>query len=279
MKKYTLHFIFALILSFLLGCKEKSDLPTSNNEVPSENIIVPLFPIDSKLNLKVFEEISSSNNNVVLLCSTENIYSPAGSTIISGFTKENNLIKIVFTGLSISNHGATIFSPAYSRYDLSTLHVGSYQLEISINGKKLIGLITVSGESFKLQMQPNNIIHFDNEILYRVPKTTIWGQAESKEQSQYQQFLDSLIVLGAKPHNLNPGDYNYFEVDAQGGFNTHSALSMSYGKYFLYNFEGDTTLTRNLIKRFAKRYLDSLNIQFNGGRGEMYHSTVLMKEP
>ncbi|MDO8550937.1 MAG: hypothetical protein Q7S39_12420, partial [Ignavibacteria bacterium] len=181
--------------------------------------------------------------------------------------------------LFISNLGASIFTPATVNFELNTLQEGSYFLDITINSKNVMGLITVTNESFELKIQPNNIIYFYKEELFRIPKTIIWGQAESIEQAPYQLFLDSLVILGAQNHNLQPGDYYYFEVNSQGGFNTHSALGMAHGEYFLYNFEGDTLTTRNLVKRFAKRYLDSIYIQFFGGRGEMYYSTVLKNEP
>ncbi len=257
------------------GCKENDTITNPNNNFLTDNVIVPFSPIDSKITLRLIEEISPKNRNVVLICSTEKTYSPGGSKIVSTITQEKDTFKIAFNDLLISNNGPAIFSPATADFDLTTLKVGSYYLDISINGKKLLCLITVTDDSFKLKIQPNNIIRLYNDVLYRIPKTIIWGQAESIEPAPYQLFLDSLVVLGAKPHNLAAGDYFYFTVDDNGGFDTHSALGMPYGNYFLFNFEGDTTLTRNLVKKFAKRYLDSIYIRLSGGRGEEYYSTVL----
>jgi hypothetical protein len=50
---------------------------------------------------------------------------------------------------------------------------------------------------------------------------------------------------------------------------------MRYGKFFIYQFDSDTSLSRNLVKSFAKKYGDSAYVQLNGGRGEMYYTTVL----
>lgn len=279
MKKQLSFLVFVTFLLVFLGCKENDFVTNPNNNFPTDSIIVPFSPINTKIILKLIEEINPANRNVVLSCYTEQTYSPAGSKIISSITQVTDTFKIEFQELYISTFGAAIFTPATVNFDLNTLQQGSYFLDFTINSKKVMELITVTNESFDLKIQPNNIIHFYKESLHRIPKTIIWGQAESIDQAPYQLFLDTLLILGAQQHNLQPGDYYYFEVDSQGGFITHSALGMAYGEYFLYNFEGDTLTTRNLVKRFAKRYLDSIYIQLFGGRGEMYYSTVLKNEP
>ncbi len=272
--------ILAAIFALIYGCKENEGLLTDpNGVVPSESVLIPLSPINSQIILNISEDISTSNRNVTLSCYTKNLYSPAGSKILSDFSLVNNSIQIEFKELKISEMGAGISAPASVTFNLGSLPNGYYLLNITINGKKVIGLITKNDESFELKIQPNNLISFHQEKLLRIPNSIIWGQSESMEQAPFQQFIDSLIVLGAKPHNLKTGDYSYFEVDSQGGFDLNSALGMAYGKHFLYNFEGDTLITKNLVKRFAKRYLDSIYIQLSGGKGEMYYSTVLRNEP
>ena len=280
MNRYLAIIILTTIFALIYSCKENEGLLTDpNNVVPSESVLIPLSPINSQIILNISEDISTSNSNVVLSCYTRNLYSPAGSKILSDFSLVNNSIQIEFKELKMSEMGAGISAPASVKFNLGSLPNGYYSLNITINGKKVIGLITINDESFELKIQPNNLISIYQEKLLRIPSSIIWGQSESIEQTPFQLFIDSLIVLGAKPHNLNAGDYSYFEVDTQGGFNTHSALGMPYGKYFLYNYEGDSTSIRNLIKRFAKRYLDSIYIQLSGGKGEMYYSTVLRNEP
>ncbi len=280
MNKYLAFFLFTIITFSLLVCNINKDSITSpNNYFPTDSVIVPFSPIDSKLVLSIKEKINPTNRNVFLYCYTEEMYTPAGSKIISSITTVNDTFKIEFIELLISQNGAAIFAPATVNFDLNSLSEGSYYLEITINNKKIIGLITISEESFKFRIQSNNIVYFYQEILYRIPETIIWGQAESIELTPYQLFLDSLVILGAQQHNLHPGDYYYFDVDSQGGFNTHSALGMANGEYFLKNFEGDTLITRNLVKRFAKRYQDSIYIKLSGGRGEQFYSTILKNEP
>ncbi|MDO8549489.1 MAG: hypothetical protein Q7S39_04960, partial [Ignavibacteria bacterium] len=100
MKKYLSFFVFVTFLLFFLGCKENEDLLTNpNNNFPTDSIIVPFSPIDSKIILKLIEEINPTNRNVVLFCYTEQTYSPAGSKIISSITQVNDTFKIEFQEL------------------------------------------------------------------------------------------------------------------------------------------------------------------------------------
>lgn len=280
MQKHLIPFVFTILLSFFLGCEENRDLLINpNNNIPSDSVIVPLSPIDSKLILNINEVINPSNRNVVLSFYTEKTYSPAGSKILSNFIQEVDTFKIELKELLISDNGAAIFSPASVTFNLGSLHQAFYLLDIIANNKKTLGELSVTEESFELIIQPNNLIYIFQEKLLRVPNKTIWGQVESIEPMPYQIFLDSLVVLGAQSHNLKAGDYFYFKIDYDGNFSTNSVLGMPYGKFFIYKFVGDTSITRNLVKRFAKRYLDSIYIQLMGGRGEMYYSTVLKNEP
>jgi hypothetical protein len=90
-------------------------------------------------------------------------------------------------------------------------------------------------------------------------------------------FLDSLVILGAKPPNLQAGDYGYFSFSVDGSSDLHFSLDAP-GKTFLYQFDRDTCVLRDLVKRFAKRYLDSINLVLLGGRGEDYSTAVLRWE-
>jgi hypothetical protein len=63
-------------------------------------------------------------------------------------------------------------------------------------------------------------------------------------------------------------------VDPQGGINLPSSPGMPYGKYFLYKYQGGDMIISSLIKRYAKKYLDSIYIQLSNGSGGNYYSTI-----
>ncbi|MGK9368507.1 hypothetical protein ACSSWA_06375 [Melioribacter sp. Ez-97] len=246
---------------------------------PTDSVIVPLEPIDSQIIMGIKEEIKPGKRSAALSFYTKRIYSQGGAKINGSLSIINNSIRVELKEIILPEVGPAISMPASVSFNLGELRNGSYTIRIIINGKEITGVITVSYESFDMKIRPNNIIICRQNTILRIPAYIIWGQAESIRPDHYGLFLDSLKILGAKEHNLKPGQYTYFDIDSQGNFDTHSVLGMPYGEFFLRSFEGDTLITRNLVKRFSKRYGDSVYIKLFGGRGEMYFSTVLKNEP
>ncbi len=270
-------FIFALTFILLFfGCYEDDD---SHFVLPEDYVEVPFTPIDTRINIGIFEEIEQSSRVIKLLLTTEDVYSPDGSKILGSISRNGNTYQIELDELDISDCGGAITTPAMAFFELGDMNNGDYLLSIKINGVTVNALLTVSEESFHFALQSNNIITINQNSILRIPQTTIWGQAESITAEPYRLFLDSLIILGAEPYDLQAGNYRYFEVFSPDSFDAHSAMGMRYGEYFLYNFDPDTLILRNLIKRFAKRYDDSIFIGLDGGRGEQFRSTVLKHEP
>ncbi len=273
MKKFILAFMFIVLFS---GCYENDDPPIT---LPEEYVDVAFSPIDTRINIGIFEEMEQSGRIIKLLFTTEEAYSPAGSQILGNISRNGNIYQIELNELDISDCGAAITVPAMAFFELGDMDDGDYLLSIEINSKIVNVMITVSEFSFNLTIQPNSILTVNQSSILRIPQTTIWGQAESFTSEPYRLFLDSLVILGAEPHGLQAGNYRYFEIFSPDSFDTHSAKGRRYGEYFLYNFDPDTLILRNLVKRFAKRYDDSIYVKLDGGRGELYRSTVLRNEP
>lgn len=273
--------VFA-ILAIISGCKNNlvqtsTDDPFST--LPADSIIGPSAPIDSKVLFSFVEYVNPASRTTTLYLRTERIYNMAGYRIASNVAREGNRITVRLDSIQAPEAGAAIFSPATSSFDLGALPNDLYSMTISINGKTVAALTLLSDTSFIVKVQPNNLVATSRPRLLRVPQTIIWGQAESILPSTYQLFLDSLVILGATSATLPAGDYFYFSVNADGSFSIPAALGFPYGRHFLYRFTADTSISRGLVKRFAKRYQDSVYVQLTGGRGEMYYTTVLKWEP
>jgi|GEM_PF-2853906 len=83
----------------------------------------------------------------------------------------------------------------------------------------------------------------------------------------------------SKASRSGDGQYNYFSINAEGSFSIPSALGFPYCRHFLYQFDSDTIVSRNLVKRFAKSYRGSIYVQLSGERGEKCYNTTLQCEP
>ena len=254
-----------LNLGILSGCQDSGTDPTGS--------------IDTKMFFSFLEGINPSGRSISLTFTTEQIYGMGGYRIIGRIERTGSQFTIHLDGIQAPEAGIAIPLPASATFQLGTLTNGSYSFNIVTHDRTTHALLSVTDTSLTTEIQANNYLVASRPRLLRVPPTIIWGQAESFTTFVYQNFLDSLQALGASTPVLPSGEYYYFTISPDGSFSIPSALGMAYGRHFLYRFGGDTSVTRNLVKRFAKRYSASVYVGLFGGRGEMYYTTVLGSEP
>ncbi|HPG39388.1 MAG TPA: hypothetical protein PLP19_01020 [bacterium] len=280
MKKYLFTVACFALLSLFLACQRNINDATVADDFNYPDYAGRTTAIDSKINISIVVESEKADADIALAFFTEKVYPSAGYQIIGGITRTENVYKIYLKDIGIpEGPAAAVLSYAYAKFTLSKPAPGNYGMDIYVDGHLVKGVFTVTRDSYTLTIRSNDYIGTANETINRIPQNLIWGQAESIKPAPYQAFLDSLTILGAQQHNLQTGDYYFFKIDPQRNIHTNSALGMTNGGYFIYTFPGDTILIRNLVKRFAKRYADSIFIQLVGSRGERYYSTVLKKEP
>jgi len=278
MKKYLFTLACIALLSIFWACQRNINDATAADDFNYPDYGGQTTAIDSKINISIVVESEKADADIALALLTEKVYPSAGYSIIGGIIKAGNVYKIYLKDIGIPEIGAAIMCPAFTKFSLSKPAPGNYGLDIYVNGHLVKGVFAVTGDIYALTIRSNDYISTVNETINRIPQNLIWGQAESINPAPYQAFLDSLTILGAQQHNLQTGDYYFFKIDSQRNIHINSVIGMANGGYFIYTFPGDTILIRNLVKRFAKRYADSIYIQLVGSRGERYYSTVLKKE-
>lgn len=166
--------------------------------------------IDSRINIKLSEELSQDKRDLYLYCRTERIYGCINYGIDYYVIKAANSIKIKFSSIVISDICLTALGPASCRIKLGELSEGTYNLNLEVNGKTELAILTVTNDSYKITHTPGFDFKFDNAELKRVPEYLIWGSTGYINDSLanvVNTFLDSLQILGASPINLSAGDY------------------------------------------------------------------------
>ncbi len=273
--------IFVVSLSILLlGCVDSGTQPFDPfATLPTEYVNVPDQPINTRIFYSFLEHIEREGRSVSLTFTTERIYGSGGYQIVSRIKQTGSHFIVYLDSIQAPEFGIAIPLPATARFQLGPLRNDLYSFEIIINGRTIVALLSVNDTSFLTRVQPNNCVKNSRPRLLRVPLDVIWGQAESFTPALYQMFLDSLVALGASVPHLPAGEYFYFTANTDGSSRISSALGRAHGRHFLYRFSPDTSLTRSLVKRFAKRHGDSIYVALFGGRGEMYFTTVLKLEP
>jgi hypothetical protein len=271
-----------MLLTTIIGC-ERNIVGTGPTDpfatLLGDSIVAPRTPIDSRVFFSFVENIARTGRTTTLYFKTERVYSPSGYRIIGSVTLQETHLHVRLDSIQAPELGGGITVPATTSFELGTLPNALYSMTVAINDTTVPGLFLITETAYVTKVQPNNLLATSRPTVLRVPHTIIWGQAESSSPPIYQSFLDSLAILGATSAQLSAGDYVYFSVHADGSFTIPSALGFAYGRYFLNRFAADTSVTRSLVKRFAKRYQDSIYVQLSGGRGERYYSTILRWEP
>ncbi len=229
-----------------------------------------LTQIDSKILINLREELLPQGRNLILDCSTEKIYPCCNYTIQNSIVKGQNFIKIEFTGISIPEICATALGPAYCPVYLGQLADGNYSLSLEVNGQLIPAQLTVSNKAYGIYCQQNSRFEFKKSDLLRVPDSLIWGSIEYIHDSlstAANSFLDSLRIYGAQTVQLEPGDYGYFKVDAQGSLTLPGSSGRPFTKVFAYKFDNTLGEIQSLLFRYYELYQDNLLIMVFDWRG------------
>lgn len=239
-------------------------------------------PIDSKVRISLWENLSTFQRALSFRCSTEKIYGCMNYSILYKLTKYGYAINIMFTEIYAPDICLTALGPATANVDLGSLADGAYNLSIIVNDQMFQTQFQVTTDAYRLTNSDGGLITFPRPVLMRVPDHTIWGSVGYHTVSSMhraESFCDSLISRGAQPRQYIPGDYGYFEIDSTGAIKPLT----NHGYYFIhpyvYYFPYDTLLVRNLVKEFGKTVGDSLSISLYGSHGEEFYSWVLRQEP
>lgn len=234
-------------------------------------------PIDSDIEIYLWETLGTSNRTLHFNCATERIYGCYNYTISTKYKETSDNIKIDFNGVIIPEFCLTALGPAKSTVDLGSLSTGTYNLNIEVEGKKSKGKLIVSPESYAIEITNPKQIKIKNSPLYRIPGGTIWGTVGHHAASSAalaQSFIDSLQTIGAKAKTYQSGDYGYFKIDANGEIVTPEGHGYYYIKPFVFAFTGNNRDLIALVKSYGRDYGQLLNIYLYMASGEQLHSSI-----
>ncbi len=274
----------SLIVFCSLTCKNTpvESIPTTSVDpfpnLPSDSIVIPRLALKSNIKFSLYEVLYPTGRTVTVIFETKELFPGSGCTIVGALTRNGTNISVQLDSVQRAGF-EDAESRAFISFKLGILSNNLYIMTILTNEKKIESLILVSDTSYIMKVQPNDMISASYSRLLRIPKNTIWGRAESITPSLHQQFIDSLNSNGAKYPALPIGYYKYFTVVSSDSFTIPFDLGMHYGQSFLFQFNGDTIVTRALVKTFGKQNGDSAFVRLMGGRGEWYDSDILRYEP
>jgi hypothetical protein len=263
-------FLFCLLLIFSPFIFNNCDDTVSDNK--SYSII------DSRINIKLTEELSADSKKVVLYCSTERIYGCINYGIDYSVLRTANNFRIKFNSIIISDICLTALGPATNRISLGELNGGSYNLTLEVNGKTESAVLTVTDSLYQINFQPGFNFKFDNTKLNRVPQYLIWGSVGYINDSLtnvVNTYLDSLQILGAVQINISPGDYGFFKIDSFGNIVTPDNHGFPFIKIYKFEYQNDLNNIKELMKRIQQQYVNQIYISCYTWRGDVFYGWIL----
>lgn len=239
-------------------------------------------PIDSRIEIRLWEELTPSGTALVFQGNTEKEYGCANFSILYTYTLRERVVNIDFLGIYQPHICLDALGPATCTINLGALPTDTYLVRFSVAGRITEGQLTVSSELFTLRHPDTSAIVVRTPELQRVPDGTIWGLVgyiTGSLEPTVLSFFDSLTVLGALPGTYSPGYYGYFIIDSSGTIREPQWQAFPHARAFIRHFRGDMLVLRDLVKRYGQRHADSLYISLYGTRGEAFYSWVLRDDP
>ncbi|MDR2882988.1 MAG: hypothetical protein LBU98_04345, partial [Alistipes sp.] len=186
--------------------------------------------IDSKIHIVMTEEYKTSPRTLQLWCMTERQYGSGGNPIVYAKQQSGGTIDISFKGVSETGMTDDI-GPARAYIDLGSLDPGTYTLNLYNGSVKQTATLTVTAESYKVEMADNPTFGFGDRLLNRIPQNTIWGYVSYNSDTTptiADSFLEDLAALGAESEGFAPGRYRDFVFRYDGALDKIESLILQY---------------------------------------------------
>lgn len=251
------------IATVFFACEEK-DLELTSN------------PIDFQIFIETREVLEADSRRAILLCKTEKIYPCVNFSLLTEENIDKNSLELNFTSVGETRLCATALGPATTSIDLNTLTVGEYDIQLNNGSLTNEGTLKITDKDISLFFQYERGIELVRPTINRVPPNTYWGTIGYHTSSSIivvNEFLQKLTAIGAEFSKQKPGHYFYYEIDINGDIITNTENSGYYfKKAFIFQFDGDESELKSLIRNDGKNYKTELSINVESYKGEQINN-------
>lgn len=231
--------------------------------------------LDENLKISMRESIKDGKRTFSIYAATEKTYPCSNYSIETSKTIGSDKIVITFIKIDTPDVCLTSLGPATALIALEGLSAKTYTLELRTGSNLVTGQLTVSADQYALTLPAQAKIECTNPLLNRIPENTIFGTVHyhhSTTVGTVNKFIDSLQYFGATAKLYLPGDYQQFQVEANGQIKQTQDMGYYFTRYFILNYAGDVTPLKNLVQRYGITYRDSLLATINTSKGEVLYS-------
>jgi hypothetical protein len=252
-------FAFVISLLFFVSCE-------------SENA-EPVNTLGSEVELSMSEFIEQDSRTLTLKFLTLKDFPCINYRIKHQLYMDEQSVRVVLQEVEASDICLDAIGPAAAFVEIGNLEPKDYNLSIQL-GESIInsGTLSVSKESYQINLAENQGIQLLNPDLNRIPQQAVWGQIKFPQSEDYKEFMEffnsTMEVAGASSKKFAEGDYGYFKVAADGKISQPlNAQEKLVEQAFLLDFSGDREDLQMVMQQINTKYKD-VQIRLYNARGE-----------
>lgn len=245
--KTSLRLLFpTLLLAVLLG------LSACNKDE------VETTPLGS-VNIDMYELLSYSGREFGFKAYTDLESYPVSYEIRSNKKLDGNKITVNLLDIEkVTVSGVAVpLGPASTFVNFGSLSDGEYDFEINVVDRINSGKLKIYPSFYVLSFDDTDGLTVNNDTLRRLPEGTLWGYVgymDTAYAAPAQDFIDTLLSIGATPLNIAPGNYGYFEYSEDSVFSQTVNSKYTYAKEFYLSYNHSLEALNGILYYYDFNY-------------------------
>jgi|GEM_PF-3572119 len=230
-------------------------------------------PFSYKLRLNMTEKLVDTTRSLCIHFKSDDFKEKAGFIL-------KNKVTIDSIDQTIHIHLMTQPSTPPSKAPLETvaaldnLKTGAYKIVVHFKDQMLPGILRINDRCYIIRLADNPFIWVNKDTLNKIPIKAIFGTVDYYSQETeplIDDFIADLKDLGAKEHLYIPGNYHFFSINADGQIAQPSDKGYAYTKHFIFQYNGNKSALKALIKNFAFAHTTELVVNLRTYDGALYN--------
>lgn len=235
----------------------------------NDPIIISL--VDKEFELEMIEDLSATDNNIltIKIASLEDEDCLNASILTASNAIEGGANITIFDIVTPDDCEAGM-APARGMESLGALEEGDYTLEIELQDViKNIGTLEVSDSRYKINMETEEGITWQESSLLKMPETALWGYTSYSDVEMLDianEFIQEIESI-SRDFEGQSGNYAYFSVENEDTFVINNMDFIGGVRSFVRMFNGTSADIDELVQRYNKQANEAIRFYIFDGKG------------
>jgi hypothetical protein len=240
----------------------------------SLNDPIVVAEVNDEFHIDLWENLSPFGNSFIFNIQTIVEYECENYTIDFNMVPKFREVSISLNDIQEPADCEAGFNTAHAAISLGTLSAGFYELNVDLKNTVFNqGQLTVSKESYLIEMEDAKGIDFLRRELFRIPENTIWGYIsyDNTAEAIADDFILQLEGI-TQAKALGKGYYGYFSIENDNSDQIilpHPPAAYGY-KAFLLHFDGQDNEILDLVGQFRSDHGQAIQINLTNHQGRVF---------